>query len=226
MSAAVKLTYETRGENLIGTAEIPGAARPFKFKTLVPLIDVRQTVDTWLAGQPAYAADPQIQQRKAAIVERVAQLKARRRLGTAIKVRFGGRVEPYEVAGSNDLAIRLRNVAAHRADIGGVKSAFRKVGRGIKKGGRVVGRGVKAGAKGGVRLARNPVTGALISQLPGGSAAVSLANLTKGKGRSNGSTTALEPMPAVMPPPNTGVNPMLIGGIAAAALGALVLMRK
>ncbi len=185
MPTSIRFTYETKGDNFLGTAEIPTrSGHMMRFETLLPMADIRNEVQRFLRNQPpVIAGDPRILANISGIYNNVAKTRARRRLGTAIKMRFGGKVRPYEVAGPAGYAHGLAKQARQRAydagnDIGfSLKGGIKKVGRGIGKGAKAVGKGVY---KGGKAVVTNPYGQLALSALPGGSNVVRAIDIARG----------------------------------------------
>jgi len=238
MPVMVRFQYKRTedGRHFLGMATIPRPqGKRVVFKVMVPMSDVQEQVTKFLDTQGTdVSGDPRIAANIDRIHNSVAEERARRRLRTAIKVWRGGKVAPYEVAGTTGFATRMAQTAADKGgsralvvsrpggiregydpqtDIGwgfnpfkAVVSAAKAVGKGVAKGatvvakpvvwtGKKVGSGVATGAKavgsgtvsvakGGWSLskglAKNPLTAALISVIPGGAAALSVVNAVAG----------------------------------------------
>ena len=162
-SPAVRLTYARKGENFFGRAEIPTKNGTLRFAVLVPLSDIKQEVARYLAANPAQIAgdpnDPNIVGNLPRIYHNIAKKRAQRRLGTAIKAKFGGSIRPYEIAGSAGYAVRIAQTAANKLawgpDVGAeiglfgfVKKIGKAVGKGVVAAGKGIGKGVFATGKG------------------------------------------------------------------------------
>lgn len=228
-TAQVKFSFDRKGDNYLGQAEVPTRSGKLQFQVMVPIADIRQEVKTFLAKQPAeIAGDPHIVGDLDRVYDNVGYLRAKRRLGTAIKVRLGGKVRPFEVAGSLGFAHRMAQTAANRRgnfspmrrlgpmqyrvagddedDVSG--NPFKAIGKGIVKGAKAVGKGTvkvakvvgkgtvkgaKAVGKGTVKTAKfvgkgvtktvdNPITAALLTTVPGGTAAMAIVHAARAGG--------------------------------------------
>lgn len=116
MPVMVRCNYYKEGGHFYGTAEIPrpGGQRVV-FKVMVPLADIRKEVMNFLGTQPTeISGDPVVIANIGRIFDEVAHTRAKRRLGTAIKVWRGGRVAGYEVAGNAAYATRIASEAARK----------------------------------------------------------------------------------------------------------------
>jgi hypothetical protein len=224
----IHLSYARHGQNFFGRAEVPTRSGKVRFAVMVPLADVKEEVKRFLAAQPPeISGDVRIAGNMSQIVERIARKRARRRLGTAVKAKFGGDIRPYEIAGPAGYAYRVAKTAAAKKrgwhhdvpteigwSLGGMlKSAAKGVGSGIKavgkgtvavakgvgkgtvavakgvgKGteatGKAIGKGSVAAGKGvykvGNVVTKNPITRALVSVVPGGAAALAIADAARG----------------------------------------------
>ena len=246
----VKLSFERKGDHFYGQAEVPTRSRMLVFKAAIPLIDIRNEVKAFLAAQPSdVSGDPVIRANIGAVVNHVAKIRAKRRLGVAIKLARGGMIDTHDIAGPAYYAQALSDKAAHRAlvnryghEIG--TSIFKKIGKGFGTVGKGIGKGIVATGKGvgkGVSaVAKNPLTAALISVVPGGAAATGIVNaLNRGSpgaaqavldvsnAAAAGNSIAQESLNALKSAAGGGSKTLLIGGgLAAAGVLALIAMRK
>lgn len=231
----VKLTFDRKGDNFLGVAEIPTRRGPLVFKTLIPMTEVRQQIKDWLADQPTVGADPLVLARMPGIEHKVATIRAKRRLGTAIRIRFGGRVRPYEVSGSAGHAYQLARVAGRRGDIGGIGKVFKKVGKAVGKAGKAVGKTAYKGTK---AVVKNPITGALLTVVPGGPQAKAILDAARQGSpgaqqaindintlANGGDVQAIQSRDALNAAKG-GISPLMIAGIGAAVVGAVMLAKK
>lgn len=285
-SVQVRFTYEQHGPNFLGCAEIPTSNGVIKFKTLIPMADVRMQVRRFLAAQPEVSGDPNIAARVAGIESAVAQERAKRKLITAIRIRRGLPVSPADVSGPayrpQQLALIARNRSMYQSGIAGsddpyadvgafgfLKKAVKGIGKGVKAVGKGVGKGTVAVAKGvgkgtvavakGVgkgtvvvakatgktvsAVARNPITAALLTTVPGGAAALAIVNAAKGgqkgaqeaitdisagaaAGDPNAQASAAALQAAAQQSGGTSMTPWLIGAGALAAVGGIFLASR
>jgi hypothetical protein len=282
----VRFTYDKKGDNFFGQAEVPTSNGVLRFKAMVPMADVRMQVRAFLAKQPTDIAGDPVMVAKLPLVEnRVAKERTKRRLVTAIRVKMGGPVRPFEVSGPAGFAHRIAQGAANRRslyqagcvsgdgdDVGafgflkkigkgigkGVKAVGKGVGKGVVATGKGIGKGAKVVGKGGYIVAKtavkaggkvisNPITGALLTAVPGGAAAAAIIAAARGgspgaqqaivqvtdaaqagDAQAQASKAALDVAEASTPPPSAGPNKTLLigGGLAAAAVGVYFMTRK
>lgn len=190
----VKFSYVTKGDNFVGTAEVPTQNGTMKFGILVPLQDIRKEVRDYLAQSPAVSGDSGVVGNLSRVYDRVATERARRRLGTLIKAKMGGAIRPYEIAGPAGYARRIAQQAANKAahgravvsgdDVGfSLKKVVKGAGKGIAKGAKGVAKGTvkvaKGVTKGGAAVVSNPLTSALLTAVPGGNTALAIINAAK-----------------------------------------------
>lgn len=275
----VRFTYDKKGDNFFGQAEVPTSNGVLRFKAMVPMADVRMQVRAFLAKQPTDIAGDPVMVAKLPLVEnRVAKERTKRRLVTAIRVKMGGPVRPFEVSGPAGFARRIAQGAANRRslyqagcvgrdeiagdgdDVGafgfikkigrgigkGVKAVGKGVGKGVVATGKGIGKGAKVAVKAGGKVITNPITGALLTAVPGGAAAAAIIAAAKGGSpgaqqaivqvtdaaqagnpQAQASKAALDVAEAANPPPSAGPSKgLLIGGAVAAAGVGLYFMTR
>jgi len=198
----VRFTYEKRGPNFFGAAEVPTKSGTARFEMLLPVKDVEKEVTKFLTSKHDVSGDGlNLIGNVPRIVQNVANDRLKRRLGTAIKVRFGGTVMPYEVSGPAGFGVRMSSIAAAKrryrvaGNVAGdevgvsLKGIVKGAAKGIGKGAKAIGKGTKAVAKGTAKgavkvvkggakvatgLTNNPITSAALSFVPGGDAAMAI----------------------------------------------------